>query len=81
MKIEETYKYGGMKDNPKVMRDFVSAIILQAIADYYKKPHRRDEVRQFFKSEWGWHLCSALELDAADILNKLERGKISPEGL
>lgn len=70
-----------LRDNPKVMRDFVSAIILQAIADYHEKSHRRDEVRQFFKSEWGEYLCSALELDAADILNKFERGKISPKGL
>ena len=62
------------------MKDFVSAIISQAIADYVKKPHRRDEVRQFFKSEWGNTLCSHLDLNANEILDKLERGAITLKG-
>lgn len=80
MKTRRPCDYNALKNNPEIMRDFVSDIISQAIADYVRKPHRRDEVSQFFKSEWGAYLCASIDLDATEILNKLEKGKIYLKG-
>ena len=81
MKINTTHDCPALRDNPKIMRDFASAIITQAILDYVKRPHLRDEVRRFFKSEWGEFLCDSIDIDSATILKKLERGKINRKGL
>ncbi len=81
MKNNRTYDYSALRDNYIIMRDFVSAIVFQSVADYCRAPKTRKEVRQFLKDEWGEHLCDFLDLNAADILNKLRRGKINRKGL
>ena len=81
MKNRRECEYFALKNNLKIMRDFVSAIVFQSVADYCRAPKTRKEVRRFLKDEWGEHLCDFLDLNAADILNKLRRGKINRKGL
>lgn len=56
------------------MRSLISNIIYMAIKDW---EIRKDEIREFFKSKWADTLCEELGLDARDILNRLESGKIN----
>jgi len=77
------------EQNVYVMRNFVAAIILRAVKDWValknekeKTYHRRDaltisrnEIRKFLNSEWGYELCSAIQLEPSVILKKLEDGE------
>lgn len=60
-----------------IMRNFVSAILNKAIFDWAKHKKRRDEIREFFRSDWGKECCEILDLSAEDILYKLENRKIN----
>ena len=56
------------------MRNLIAAIIYRAVADYKKC---KEEVREFFQSNWGKNLCEMIELSAKDILYKLENNLIN----
>ena len=64
-------------DDVYIVRNFLSAIINRAISDWFKQPHLRDEITEFFKSAWCKELCSILDLSAKDILYKLKHNKIN----
>ncbi len=64
-------------DNIYIMRNFFAAVIHMAIDDWFKHPKCRDEVREFFRSDWGKECCDVVDLQAEDILDKLESGKIN----
>lgn len=64
-------------DNVYIIRNFVAAIINKAIFDWCRHQKRRDEIREFFQSDWGKECCEALDLSATDILDKLENSKIN----
>lgn len=55
------------------MRNLVAAIVLKAVEDWKV---RTDEVRAFFKSEWGKSLCEMIDLSTNTILKKLENREI-----
>lgn len=64
-------------DNVYIMRNLLAAILNRAIADWFTHTELRDEIREFFASEWGKELCEILDLPAKDILHRLESGKIN----
>lgn len=76
-------------DNVYIMRNFIAAIILQAVRDWIKQPKNRiqkydkcetfkvsrDEIRSFLNSKWGSELCFAIDQNPQTILKKLENGE------
>ena len=75
-----------MTDN--AIKNLVAAIILQAVKDWDTLMRKNveicrpqqgkmtvsfDEIRKFFKSEYGQSLCVSVNLSADDILAKLEK--------
>lgn len=64
-------------DDIYIVRNFIAAIINKAIVDWFKQTKMRDEIREFFASEWGKEVCDMLDLIAQDILHRLESGKIN----
>ena len=63
-------------DEVYIMRNFVAAIINKALFDW-QFPNRRNEIREFFQTEWGKELCEIIDLPAEEILRKLEKGEIN----
>lgn len=59
----------------KCVRNLASSILLRAIKDF-ANPKRRDEVREFFKSEWGKTVCEMVDVSSKRILCGLEDGTI-----
>lgn len=64
-------------DDRYIMRNVYAAIIHMAIYDWFVNQTMRDEIRDFFKSDWGIEMCDFLNLSARDILDRLENGKIN----
>lgn len=64
-----------------IMRNVLAAIISKAMTDWCNNAEMRDEIREFFTSEWGIEICDMLELSAKEILRKLENGEINTQGL
>lgn len=64
-----------------IVRNFLAAIINRAITDWFNYDELRDEIREFFASEWGEEVGEILDLSAKDILRRLESGKINYQAL
>ena len=63
-------------DEIKIVRNFVAAIIGKALYDW-QFPSRREEIRQFFNSDYGIELCDVIDYSAKDILRRLEEGRVN----
>ena len=68
-------------DSIKTMRNFVAAIIYQAVYDWVRNPRMKDEIRDFFQSEWGKECGEFIDLSASDILKRLENNQINIRAL
>lgn len=64
-------------ENVKAVRNFIAAIIHQAVYDWCTQPKMRSEIREFFQSDYGQELCDDIDLSAKVILDKLEKGKVN----
>ncbi len=54
------------------MKDLIKAIVYKALFDWKFYPEMRDEIREFFNSEWGESLCDAIHCNAKYLLKRLE---------
>lgn len=54
------------------MKHLIVAIIAKALYDWKRYAEMRDEIREFFCSEYGQELCEAINFNAKTILKKLE---------
>ena len=63
-------------DDVYIMRNLIAAAINRALADWHR-PEMRDEIREFFNSEWGEEMCGLIDLSAQYILRGLENGTIN----
>ena len=54
------------------MKDLIKAIIYKALFDWKFYPEMRDEIREFFNSEWGESLCDAIHCNAKYLLKRLK---------
>lgn len=64
-------------DTVYIMRNFLAAILNRTIADWFVHTELRDEIREFFASDWCEEICEILDLPAKDILHRLESGRIN----
>lgn len=54
------------------MKGLIAAIICTAIFDWKYYTEKRDEIREFFMSEYCAELCEAINFNAKTLLKKLE---------
>ena len=57
------------------MRNLVAAIIYVAVCDW-KIANKHDEIREFFRSDYGQFLCDCIDMSATIILEKLEKMEV-----
>ena len=70
-----------MNNDKQIVRNFVAAILLQAVKDWANPPtHQmkdevpvtKNEIGEFLNSEWGESLCHTIGLTSKTMLRKLE---------